>query len=252
MYEQAKRDCHCNCGCELSCVLPGHGITPKATQEDVVDKLIARLEAHKAQRAGQHGGKTLKSFSGTDMHAEALEQALDLCIYLMGMKMEAVTPQAARKPLITNARPPRNPGDDTHSLEGDSKQVHEEGCESEFIVEAGAWTPCRCGMCMCPRCGGLEGQHVDRACLRGLFRKKPVVVKARLYTGTNSRELMDWMRDHGTFSWLENGDLVIKTLEGFMNASPGYWIAQGGKVKEFWAVRGDIFADTYERVEQDG
>lgn len=214
----------------MSCVFPGHGITPKATQEDVVDKLIARLEAHKAQRAGQHGGKTLKSFSGTDMHAEALEQALDLCIYLMGMKMEAVTPQAARKPLITNARPPRNPGDDTHSLDGEGEQA--------------ATT--------CTRCGGLEGQHVDRACLRGLFRKKPVVVKARLYTGTNSRELMDWMRDHGTFSWLENGDLVIQTLEGFMNASPGYWIAQGGKVKEFWAVRGDIFADTYERVEQDG
>lgn len=44
--------------------------------------------------------------------------------------------------------------------------------------------------------------------------------------------------------------LRLKTLEGEMEAGPGYWILRGSE-GEFWPVREDIFAKTYEKAEDD-
>jgi len=39
----------------------------------------------------------------------------------------------------------------------------------------------------------------------------------------------------------------IRTLEGHMNVSIGDWVARGVK-GEFWPIKPDIFAQTYEEV----
>lgn len=97
------------------------------------------------------------------------------------------------------------------------------------------------------------------------FRKKPVVIEALKWTGSNIQELSEWAaaahyerggavptkrlgialpldlvsRGDGEF------DLVIKTLEGEMKANYGDWVicGIGG---EFYPCRPDIFEATYD------
>lgn len=79
------------------------------------------------------------------------------------------------------------------------------------------------------------------------FRKKPVVIEARLYeclTYADSYELAGWC---GGFVRTSEG-IVIPTLEGEMIASPGDWIIKGIK-GEFYPCKPDIFEATYEAVD---
>ena len=93
-----------------------------------------------------------------------------------------------------------------------------------------------------------------------LFRKKPVVIEAVLWTGTNLLEVItftDGKPDlQGTIAqhkWDDYCDLVareglkIYTLEGKMLAEPGDWIIKGVK-GEFYPCKPDIFALTYDEV----
>lgn len=79
------------------------------------------------------------------------------------------------------------------------------------------------------------------------FRKKPVVIEAVLFTGDNGVEI-------GHFAGLtariagRDRHLEISTLEGVMKASPGDWIIKGVQ-GEFYPCKPDIFAATYEAVE---
>ena len=87
------------------------------------------------------------------------------------------------------------------------------------------------------------------------FKKKPVVVEAHRFTGSST--------DAACFrKWFEGGEfrrsaiatcdirnLEIPTLEGVMTASPGDWIIKGVQ-GEFYPCKPDIFAATYEAVEQ--
>lgn len=77
------------------------------------------------------------------------------------------------------------------------------------------------------------------------YRKKPVVIEARQYTGKNGTELLGSV--NGTE--LEEdflGDYIeIKTLEGTMRADKDDWIIKGVK-GEFYPCKPDIFAATYE------
>lgn len=83
------------------------------------------------------------------------------------------------------------------------------------------------------------------------FRKKPVIVEARLWDGTtkNAMELQGW-----SGARLKDGPmqykyvLTIPTLEGEMVADVGDWIIQGVK-GEYYPCKPDIFEQTYERVE---
>ncbi|WP_431321662.1 hypothetical protein [Rhizobium sp. YTU87027] len=85
-----------------------------------------------------------------------------------------------------------------------------------------------------------------------LFRKKPVVIEARQFTGINNFEILrfigrpqdiiDNLELHGT-DWP-----VIPTLEGDMTCSPGDWVIKGVK-GEFYPCKPDIFEATYERAE---
>ena len=92
------------------------------------------------------------------------------------------------------------------------------------------------------------------------YRKKPVVIEAVQWTGSNFQEISDFIH---TTSGTDverpagNGDIAIVTLEdGSENswicnhvASTNDWIIRGVK-KEVYACKPDIFAQTYELVEE--
>lgn len=84
------------------------------------------------------------------------------------------------------------------------------------------------------------------------FRKKPVIVEAIRWTGPDDDPgLADFIPGN---LWCHNsfGEPCIKTLEsglGFHIVSPGDWIIKGVK-GEFYPCKPDIFAATYEPVEE--
>lgn len=80
------------------------------------------------------------------------------------------------------------------------------------------------------------------------FRKKPVVIEAVQFIGSNHKELGLVAQER---TGIANSFFVygIETLEGFMEATPGDWIITGVK-GERYPCKPDIFAATYEPVEQ--
>ena len=88
------------------------------------------------------------------------------------------------------------------------------------------------------------------------FRKKPVVIEATHWDGSYS----DTMRIGVLFPKLETASMEyhrernsvsqwrIKTLEGSMHVHAGDWIIKGVQ-GEFYPIKPDIFAETYEPVE---
>ena len=104
------------------------------------------------------------------------------------------------------------------------------------------------------------------------FRKKPVVIEAIQWTGTNTDMIamfgalafetnaLAWDYDLGAYRFpggrsVSTGEggmhpncLVIPTLEGDMLARPGDWIIKGVQ-GEFYPCKDDIFQQTYEQVD---
>ncbi|MDO4694980.1 MAG: hypothetical protein Q4A62_10630 [Eikenella sp.] len=94
------------------------------------------------------------------------------------------------------------------------------------------------------------------------FRKKPVVIDAVQYTGSESNTIMlyEWIHDvdlstmHMTASAIimadckRDGGLMIPTPEGKMLARVGDWIIKGVQ-GEFYPCKPDIFEATYEPAE---
>lgn len=82
-----------------------------------------------------------------------------------------------------------------------------------------------------------------------LFRKKPVVVKAMLYTVETCKAIHDWLGlEHADHDLDCDQGIFIDTMEGQMNASLGDYIIQGVQ-GEFYPCKPDIFEKTYEQVE---
>jgi hypothetical protein len=84
------------------------------------------------------------------------------------------------------------------------------------------------------------------------FRKKPVVIEAREFTGANGYDIMRWVHEGRpdaaqaiVFRGYSHDTLAIRTLEGTHTVSPGDWIIKGVK-GEFYPCKPDIFAATYE------
>ena len=73
------------------------------------------------------------------------------------------------------------------------------------------------------------------------FRKKPVVIEA--WKNTLENDMPDWVKD--SLVEVQDGALIIGTLEGDMRADVGDWVIQGVK-KEVYPCKPDIFAATYE------
>ena len=81
------------------------------------------------------------------------------------------------------------------------------------------------------------------------FRKKPVVIEARLFAEARDGSLLcDWCS--GT-SEKSPHEIQITTLEGTMTADLGDWIIKGVK-GEFYPCKPDIFAETYEPADGPG
>ncbi len=83
----------------------------------------------------------------------------------------------------------------------------------------------------------------------GKFRKKPVVIEAIKWDGTNFDDVYSFMYLHTdtTISDMPSGNIVIHTLEGDMIANVGDWIIKGVN-GEFYPCKPDIFEKTYEEV----
>jgi len=90
------------------------------------------------------------------------------------------------------------------------------------------------------------------------FRKKPVEIEARVYSGTpeNRDEIVAWMRDNGEpATWYERKSfgkfdcyvIEVPTLEGTHEITPGYYVIQGVE-GEFYGCDPGIFEKTYEPV----
>ena len=87
------------------------------------------------------------------------------------------------------------------------------------------------------------------------YRKKPVVIDAEWTTGSGWHGEEDripaFFRSFGFTRWsfADDGGFDIETLEGTMHANPGDWILRGVQ-GEFYPCKPDIFAATYEAVEE--
>lgn len=89
------------------------------------------------------------------------------------------------------------------------------------------------------------------------YRKKPVVIEAVRWTGENREEIRNFCK-HGAFftpavqdteGHTTKWSLVIDTLEGVMYAEIGDYIIKGVN-GEFYPCKPDVFAKTYEAVEE--
>jgi hypothetical protein len=80
------------------------------------------------------------------------------------------------------------------------------------------------------------------------YRKKPVVIDAIQFTGSNAIEILHFTQGREVEEDFLATEIVIKTLEGDMRASGGDWIIKGVK-GEFYPCKPDIFAATYEPAE---
>lgn len=83
------------------------------------------------------------------------------------------------------------------------------------------------------------------------YRKKPVVVEAVKWLGHNLKaceEFCDSLQTTGNHHC--TGDLLIPTLEGEMTLRVGDFIIKGVQ-GEFYPCKPDIFAETYELVDDD-
>jgi len=88
------------------------------------------------------------------------------------------------------------------------------------------------------------------------YRKKPVVIEAVQYNGQNVHEVRKVWPECPGADVEGTGDgkhvrpfLIIPTLEGNHRADVGDWIIKGIK-GEFYPCKPDIFAATYEAVEE--
>lgn len=82
------------------------------------------------------------------------------------------------------------------------------------------------------------------------YRKKPVVIEAFKFDGdfmdsTGNYYVPNWVLD--TDYSFEDGELYIKTLEGWMHVSVGDYIIQGVQ-GEVYPCKPDIFEETYIKV----
>jgi len=81
------------------------------------------------------------------------------------------------------------------------------------------------------------------------FRKKPVVIEAMQYDGSeeSQRAIVNWTNGKAE-GWVDTEyHLVIRTLEGNHRANAGDWIIRGVQ-GEFYPCKPDIFEETYEPV----
>lgn len=86
------------------------------------------------------------------------------------------------------------------------------------------------------------------------YKKKPVIIEACIWDGTNKEELISFSKGAVSFLQVQRSDGVvthcyIKTLEGTMEADVGDYIICGVN-GEFYPCKPDIFQKTYEEAKK--
>jgi len=81
------------------------------------------------------------------------------------------------------------------------------------------------------------------------FRKKPIVIEAVLWNGSNHEDVME-LSNFGITIYERSHTCRIQTLEGDMTAGVGDWIIKG-ITGEIYSCKSDIFEQTYEPVEEE-
>lgn len=83
------------------------------------------------------------------------------------------------------------------------------------------------------------------------YRKKPVVIEAEHFTDENKDRCFNFIACNKAAEFDKDGHhcIEIQTLEGVMVAALGDYIIKGVS-GEFYPCKPDIFAATYELVEQ--
>ncbi len=79
------------------------------------------------------------------------------------------------------------------------------------------------------------------------YKKKPVVIEAIQWNGTNMAEIAKFTKNSGRYIEFEDDICRIETLEGIMIASKNDFIIKGVQ-GEFYPCKPDIFKETYEPV----
>ena len=79
------------------------------------------------------------------------------------------------------------------------------------------------------------------------YRKKPVVIEAIQWTGSNSEQVQAFLNvgEHSANGYVKGRYVEIGTLEGLMVAAPGDWVIRGIK-GEHYPCKPDIFDATYD------
>ena len=77
------------------------------------------------------------------------------------------------------------------------------------------------------------------------YRKKPCIIEAIQFDGTNQEEIKSWCKEHVIV--LTDGTLNIPTLEGTMHASVGDYIICGVK-NDYYPCKPELFDLTYDIV----
>jgi len=83
------------------------------------------------------------------------------------------------------------------------------------------------------------------------FRKKPVVIDAVQFDGSNHKAMMEFSEGNcvSCKPWKENYSMLeVRTLEGVMEGGIGDWLIRGVK-GEYYFCKDDIFQLTYENAE---
>jgi hypothetical protein len=77
------------------------------------------------------------------------------------------------------------------------------------------------------------------------YRKKPVVIEAMQFTGSNDVDIWSWVGPDCEGIDIRDGWVNIYTLEGTITGRTGDWIIRGVK-GEFYPIQDEIFRMTYE------
>lgn len=77
------------------------------------------------------------------------------------------------------------------------------------------------------------------------YRKKPIPVEARQFTGGNFLELQDWSNDRVALSDYDEDVICVHTLEDPVWGERGDYIIKDGR-RGFYICQKDIFEETYE------
>lgn len=83
------------------------------------------------------------------------------------------------------------------------------------------------------------------------FRKRPVIIEAVQWTRSKAskRAVLGFIGECPHSVSGDSSELIIRTLEGNHLAVEGDWIIKGIK-GEFYPCKPDIFAQTYEAIEE--